>query len=249
MRNITKKIFKWRTLFYSLISAWFCSLVIFFVNPKQTQQWLTKTFEGEVNSLKETSTPVRFCEIQFTHAWRMNDNVLGHWKESKTNGLTNIPLRKSDIVRQFKKGNLVKFTSNEKYFIDTMYYSYAFARPFVKDFVDEMWNRFQYKLLQTDLYGTKLVLTSFTRTKSSVDRLRRKNRNAIKCSTHLHGTTFDISYHTFMFHRPLTEGEISHLKETLATVLFEMREEKKCFVKYEYFQTCFHVVCRDAKAS
>jgi len=249
MRNFIKKIFKWRILFYSLISAWFCSLVIFFTNPKQTQQWITKTFEGEVKSLKESNRPVRFCEIEFTHAWRMNDNVLGHWKESKNNGIATIPSRKSDIIRQFNNGKLVEFTSNEKYFIDTMYYSYPFAKPFVKEFIDEMWNRFQYKLLQTDLYGTKLVLTSFTRTKSSIDRLRKKNRNAIKCSTHLHGTTFDISYKTFMFNRSLSEGEVAHLKETLATVLFEMRQEKKCFVKYEYFQTCFHVVCRNDKAS
>lgn len=249
MRKFTKRFFKWRYFFYSVLSAWFCSLVIFFSNPKQTQQWLTATFEGEVTNLNEGNYTPEFCQVHLTHGWMMNDNVLGHWKESKMNGLEREPFRKSDIIRHVNKGNLVEFTSNEKYFIDTMYYSYPFARPFVKTFIDEMWTRFQQKLVQTDLYGTKLVLTSFTRTKSSVERLRRKNRNAIKCSTHLHGTTFDISYRTFMFHRPLSEGEICHLKETLASVLFEMRQEKKCFVKYEYFQTCFHVVCRNTEAS
>lgn len=249
MRNFTKRFFKWRYLFYSVLSAWFCSLVIFFSNPKKTQQWITKTFEGEVNSISNGNRQLNLCQVHFTHGWMMNDNVLGHWKESKESGLYREPYRKSEIVSQFKKGNLVEFTSNEKYFIDTMYYSYPYARPFVKTFIDEMWTRFQEKLLQTDLYGVQLVLTSFTRTKSSVERLRRKNRNAIKCSTHLHGTTFDISYKTFMFNRPLSEGEVSHLKETLASVLFDMRREKKCFVKYEYFQTCFHVVCRNEQKS
>ena len=244
MRSITKKIFKWRFLFLSFISAWFCSLVIFFMSPHQTQMWLTNTFEGKVTSLQQLNAERKYCNFYFSHSWRMNDHVQDHWQESRTNGVTYIPQRKYDILRELRNGQLVEFVSNEKYFIDTMYYSYPVARPFVKEFVNELWDRFQSKLQQTDLYGAKLVLTSFTRTTSTIQRLKRKNRNAIKNSTHLHGTTFDISYHTFMHSRELSEGEIEHLKETLATVLFEMRDEKKCHVKYEYFQTCFHVVCR-----
>lgn len=249
MRTFTKRFLKWRYLFYSVMSMWFCSLVIFFIAPQKTQRWITDTFEGEVKELANVQPKASVCRFHITHGWLMNDNVLAHWKESKQNGLIREPQRKSDILRHFRNGNLVELTSNEKYFIDTMYYSYPYARPFVKSFIDELWSRFQYKLKNTDLYGTQLVLTSFTRTRSSVQRLLRKNKNAIKGSTHLHGTTFDISYHTFLFHRELSDGEISHLKETLATVLFEMRQEKKCFVKYEYFQTCFHVVCRNTNSS
>lgn len=198
---------------------------------------------GEVKSISMMeSLPV--CQIELTHAWMMNDNVNQYWQESFKSGLGKDPSRKSDIVRAYLKGDLVEIKSNDRFFVDTMYYSYPFAKQHVQTFIDELGNRFQEKLKQTDLYGTKLVLTSFLRTKSSVRRLMRKNRNALKCSSHLHGTTFDISYQTFMHNRSLSEGEIAHLKEMLAQTLFEMRNEDMCYVKYEYFQTCFHVVCR-----
>lgn len=242
-KGLKYRFFRWKYLFLTIIGVWFSSLVLFFANPKGTQQWLTKMVHGEVKSISMIeSLPV--CQIELTHSWMMNDNVKQYWQESFEAGLGKDPYRTSDIVRAYKKGDLVMIESNDRFFVDTMYYSYPFAKQYVKDFIDELGDRFQSKLKQTDLFGTRLVLTSFLRTKSSIHRLMRKNRNALKCSSHLHGTTFDISYHTFMHNRPLSEGEIAHLKEMLAQALFEMRSEKMCYVKYEYFQTCFHVVCR-----
>ena len=242
-KSLKYRFFRWKYVFLTLIGVWFSSLVIFFANPKGTQQWLTKIAHGEVKSLALIKSPAA-CRVELTHAWMMNDNVKQYWQESFEAGLGKDPFRKSDVIRSYLKGDLVEIKANDLFFVDTMYYSYPFAKPYVKDFIDELGIRFQNKLKQTDLYGTKLVLTSFLRTKSSISRLMRKNRNALKCSSHLHGTTFDISYHTFMHDRPLSEGEIAHLKEMLAQSLFEMRNENKCYVKYEYFQTCFHVVCR-----
>ena len=75
---------------------------------------------------------------------------------------------------------------------------------------------------------------------------------ALKCNhhlaalwcAHLHGTTFDLSYATYDFKRPVTPEEADYLKEILAVTLFELRREKKCWVTYEIFQTCFHIVAR-----
>lgn len=242
-----KTFFRWRYLFYSLISVWFCSLVVFFVNPKGTQQWLTKTVEGDVHSLSLLEARPNICEMHITHGWRMNDHVRDYWLESHNDGLSREPVRKYDVMRFVEKGDLVPITTNKNYYVDTMYYSFPYAQQHVSNFIDELCIRFQERLKQTDLYGTQLVVTSLLRTKSSVARLVKRNKNAIKHSSHLHGTTFDISYQTFLFERPLSEGEVAHLKETLAATLFDMREEGKCFVTYEYFQTCFHVVCRKTK--
>ncbi len=244
-KSYRRRFFTWKRAFGFLLFLWFGGLVVFFTNPKGFQQWLTHTFEGETEQLSERFPQT--CAMHFTHAWRMNDNVREYWRDSAKDGLEQEPIRIRDIKRALIQGELVAIESNEYYFVDTMWYSYPFSKQYVKGFIDDLCLRFQEKLRQTDLAGTKLVLTSLLRTKSSVSRLLRKNKNAIKHSSHLHGTTFDISYHTFIHDRPLNDGEIAHLKETLAETLYEMREEKRCYVTYEYFQTCFHVVCRQQK--
>lgn len=245
-RRSKVKLLKWKHLFFLLVACWFGGLVVFFSNPKGTQIWLTEFIYGQVKPIKVFHAP-QICKLDITHAWQMNDQVKSYWKDSYSNGLKRIPRRKWDVLSALNKGELVPIKSNKYFFVDTMFYSYPFAKIQVKDFVSELGLRFQSKLKQTDLYGTRLVLTSLLRTKSSVSRLMKRNKNAIKHSSHLHGTTFDISYNTFLHSRPLSEGEIAHLKETLALTLFEMREEKKCYVLCEYFQTCFHVVCRTNK--
>lgn len=240
------RLLKWKYLFFLLIAFWFAGLVIFFANPKGTQLWLTELVNGPVKPIKLLPTP-EICKVDVTHAWQMNDQVKSYWQDSYIHGLKRIPSRKWDVFSAVNKGELVPIKSNKYFYVDTMHYSYPFAKHEVKDFVSELGKRFQSKLKQTDLYGTRLVLTSLLRTKSSVSRLMKRNKNAIKHSSHLHGTTFDISYNTFLHSRTLSDGEVAHLKETLALTLFEMREEKKCYVLCEYFQTCFHVVCRTNK--
>jgi hypothetical protein len=82
------------------------------------------------------------------------------------------------------------------------------------------------------------------RTTNSIKRLRKWNRNAIKNSAHLHGTTFDISYRTFVSGKALSYAEVLYLEDVLGKVIFDLRREQKCFATYETWQTCFHVVCR-----
>lgn len=236
-----------KSLAIGILSLWAVVLILFFTYHKETQQTFhtigTTYFDGSLG----LKVP-RICQPYLTHAWRMNDRVQDHWKYSVQHGLEVLPQRTADIRFAYRKGKLSLITETDGYFVDTMYYSYAFALPYVKSFIDELSERFQQKLKHTDLFGTRFSVTSLLHTKASVQRLKKKNRNAIEHSTHLHGTTFDVSYRSFLnAQKVLNSGEIAHLKEVLATCLYELRAEQKCWVKYEIYQTCFHVVVRECK--
>ena len=75
-------------------------------------------------------------------------------------------------------------------------------------------------------------ITSATRSINSVNELSKENPNAIKNSAHLRGKTFDISYGAF-------SGYKIQLK-LFIEALSELKNQKKCFVKYER-NGCLHI--------
>jgi len=82
-------------------------------------------------------------------------------------------------------------------------------------------------LENTGLECTRFTVTSVLRTEESIRRLQRRNRNSVRNSSHLHGTTIDMSYKTFYSSRPLSEGEVHYLGQMLMRTLWEIRREKK----------------------
>jgi len=184
------------------------------------------------------------CEEYTTHSWRMNDSVHQYLEHSYLNGIGTVLNFARDIQPMTDSGKLVLVENNHFYTIDTLYYSYPFLTPSAALLLDDIGTLFQSRLRHTELKNTRFVVTSLLRTAHSVSRLRRKNRNAIRRSAHLHGTTFDITYAEFENERELSLSEKEYLKEMLAQSLFELREQKRCWVTYEMWQTCFHVVSR-----
>lgn len=143
-----------------------------------------------------------------------------------------------------ESGVLVEIQENEYFVLDTMWFSYPFLTPDAKELLDEIGESFQRKLDNTGLECTRFTITSMLRTTSSVACLRKWNRNSIKNSAHLHGTTFDISYKTFNSTNDLTKAECMYLGDALSKTIWELRQKKKCWATYETWQTCLHVVCR-----
>ena len=94
----------------------------------------------------------------------------------------------------------------------------------------------------------KIIVTSVLRSKDDVERLRGHNGNATQNSCHLYGTTFDVCYNRYKTVEPPGEQRRvvrnDTLKYILAEVLRDMREEKRCYVKYEVNQGCFHITVR-----
>lgn len=89
------------------------------------------------------------------------------------------------------------------------------------------------------------VVTSVLRTSHDIQRLQQGNINSVTNSCHCYGTTVDITYNRFM---PLT-GQTptrydDNLKKVLAEVLFDLKAQELCYVKYERLQACFHLTVR-----
>ena len=89
-----------------------------------------------------------------------------------------------------------------------------------------------------------MVVSSVLRTEQDVARLRQRNKNATEQSCHLYGTTFDINYNVYKPVNPAREIPGDKLKFVLSEVLRDLREEGRCYVKYEVLEPCFHITVR-----
>ncbi|MBR3496051.1 MAG: hypothetical protein IKH37_04895, partial [Prevotella sp.] len=94
----------------------------------------------------------------------------------------------------------------------------------------------------------RFIVTSVLRTKDDVAKLRNYNKNATENSCHLYGTTFDISYNRYVTVQPPGEHrrQVGNdtLKWVLTEVLNDMRNNRRCHIKYEVKQGCFHITTR-----
>jgi hypothetical protein len=90
-----------------------------------------------------------------------------------------------------------------------------------------------------------MVITSMLRTEQSQKSLRRRNFNATKSTTsHLYGTTFDISAQRFVRYDFLgNKSETSRgiYQKLLEEAVKELRNEGRCVVMREYKQACLHI--------
>jgi hypothetical protein len=192
----------------------------------------------------KSTTQNQACYIQIDHHYELNDRVRTYLAESYVKGLK-VPMRhKKDLLRCVYNGKLKLVESNEYFMVDTMVHSFPFVTPKTYEFLMEMGRRFHQKLRNTPLICTKLNLTSMMRTLQSIEGLRKRNRNAVSLSSHLHGTTFDVSYRNFYSSLALSKAEVLYLGDQLVKTIWEMRNEGKCYATYEYRQTCIHVVVR-----
>lgn len=145
-----------------------------------------------------------------------------------------------DILRL--KRPIVEIKTNDNYFVDDLSHSYPYLVPQAAELLDTIGARFNAKLAAQGGGKYRIKVTSLLRTSESVGRLKRRNVNSTENSAHLYGTTFDISYVGFhegsLNTRRHSDGE---LKNLLAEVLLELRDEGKCLVKFERKQGCFHI--------
>ena len=206
--------------------------------------FIVSTITNSAETLKQKIIPKPSCFHSHSYFNKLNDSVHNYLEESYLKGIKRTIKRSFEIPNFVKTGALVPLKDNEVYLVDTLEYSYAFLTPRASSLLFDIGKRFQRKIQNTNLKGAKLIVTSALRTVNKVNLLRKVNKNAIKYSAHLHGTTFDVTYSTFFHKRKLTHAEINGLGEILSKTLFELRLRKKCWVTFERFQTCFHIVSR-----
>ena len=129
----------------------------------------------------------------------------------------------------------------ELYGMDSLTHSIPYLVPKASELLDTIGANFLDSLACKGLNPNRVIVTSVTRTKEDVKRLRRTNGNASMNSCHFYGTTFDISWKRF---EKVEDVSADTLKLVLSEVLRDLRKADRCYVKYELKQGCFHITAR-----
>ncbi len=147
------------------------------------------------------------------------------------------------------KDRLIEIAACERYGLDSLTHSIPYLIPQASALLDTIGVNFLDSLENKGLNPNKIIVTSVTRTKDDVKRLRRTNGNASLNSCHFYGTTFDVSWKRFEKvedpdGRPMQDVSSDTLKLVLSEVLRDLRKADRCYVKYELKQGCFHITAR-----
>lgn len=157
------------------------------------------------------------------------------------------PVRNRQQAEQ-RKSELVYVGSNPYYTIDKLNHSIPYLVPRAADLLQTIGRGFLDSLAIKGKPLHKVVVTSLLRTEADVERLMRYNGNASDQSCHRFGTTFDISHVSFETVCPPGEHRRSvpddTLKWVLSEVLRDLRQQGRCYIKYEKKQSCFHITTR-----
>lgn len=145
-----------------------------------------------------------------------------------------------------RKSELVYVGSSPFYHVDRLKSSIPYLVPRAAVLLQDIGRNFFDSLQTKQIPLHKIIVTSVLRSKADVARLRLHNGNATENSCHLYGTTFDICYNRY---RTVEDPEglqrrrvrNDSLKWVLSEVLNDMRRNKRCLVKYEVHQGCFHI--------
>ncbi len=181
---------------------------------------------------------------QVNFSKKLNDRIVDYSAQAKARGIA-VCSNKKEIEQRVAARKLFRVRSGNMYVVDDMTHSYPYLTRDSKRLLDEIGQRLKEKIAKDGLKGSKMHVTSMTRTTEKVRGLRKTNGNSSENSPHLYGNAFDISYARFSFRKVyVTECDKWYMKEALAEVIWQLRQEKKCWATYEKQQGCFHVVSR-----
>ena len=159
------------------------------------------------------------------------------------------PLKNRDAADDVKDG-LVRIKDNNHYSIAKLTHSIPYLTDGAAELLDMIGKNFLDSLESKGLNPNKIIVTSVLRTQEDIKKLQKSgNPNAVKNSAHCYATTFDIAYAYydktwFKNFRFCESVEPETLKKVLGEVLRDLRRQKKCYVKYEVKQRCFHITTK-----
>ena len=197
----------------------------------------------------EQSIPVdlRKRKAKFSGNYNREFNDLNnlHIVSAIKNGIKPLETR-DDTVHQIKE--LVRLPDElDLYKSYNITHSIPYLVPSAAKLFMDIAQTFRDSLYSKELPIYKLYLTSITRTDDDIKRLTKRNINASDNSAHRYGTTFDISWKRFDKVDEDKHDELlaDRLKLVLAQVLFDMKNEERCYIKHERKQACFHITVRE----
>ena len=185
---------------------------------------------------------------ELNYATLFNDQNVVQLKAAAQFGLKQ-PLKNRDAADDVKDG-LVRIRSNSHYSIAKLTHSIPYLTNGAAELLEMIGKNFLDSLENKGLNPNKIIVTSVLRTQEDIKKLQKSgNPNAVKNSAHCYATTFDIAYAYydktwFKYFRFCESVEPKTLKKVLGEVLRDLRRQKKCYVKYEVKQRCFHITTR-----
>lgn len=161
------------------------------------------------------------------------------------------PQSRDEIPALLRQHKLVDITTSPFYVVDELTHSLPYLVPRAQQLLNTIAVNFLDSLRSKGMQPHLPIISSVLRTTDDVARLQHGNRNATTNSCHCYGTTIDIAYHRF---QPL-DGTYPYsqvpptrwnddLKFVMAEVLYDLRQQGRCYVKYERKQACFHLTVR-----
>ena len=201
--------------------------------------------EVSVDEAKSTEEGGRRRKFSGNYNREFNDFNNLHMEEALKNGLTPLETR-ADTINQLDM--LVRLPDELDLYKQ---YDITHSIPYVvssaaKLLIDIAQN-FRDSLYSKEMPLYKIYLTSITRTDEDIKRLSKRNINASDNSAHRYGTTMDISWKRFDkldLHNP-EDVSPDRLKLVLGEVLFDLKNDERCYVKHERRQACFHITVRE----
>ena len=191
--------------------------------------------EGEINHNTDHSEPYRNYAQIFSD---LNEVQL---EAARKNGLKE-PVSQEDVEGNRK---LRKIESNRYYNIDELTHSMPYLVPKATGLVEDIGRAFQDSLFNRGYNRNhRITVTSVLRTRELVRQLQKTNVNSTTNSCHCYGTTVDISYLTFQTPEVGKAASPEKMRQILMEVMYDLRNEGRCFVKYEKQQTCLHITVR-----
>lgn len=148
-----------------------------------------------------------------------------------------------------RKKELVYMSASPYYHVDPLRQSIPYLVPRASILLHDIGRAFFDSLIVKGVPLHRFIVTSVLRTQEDVARLRNFNQNATENSCHLYGTTFDICYNRYQtvedpHGQPRRQVRNDTLKYILSEVLRDMRQQERCYIKYEVKQGCFHMTVR-----
>jgi hypothetical protein len=168
---------------------------------------------------------------------------------AKMNGIQPVTSRE-EALKLLERNELVNICNSPFYTVDKLNHSMPYLVPKAQQLLNTISVNFIDSLQAKGIAPHMPMITSVLRTANDIKKLQKGNVNATTNSCHCYGTTVDIAYNRFTpivgYYNDSIEPTRwnSNMKLVLSEVLKDLRDEGKCYVKYERKQGCFHLTVR-----
>lgn len=192
------------------------------------------TDDGSEHVMQTHIKPGRLTEL-------FNDSNALQLVAARANGIDPI----IDIKSAYRlKRPIVRVSTCNVYYVDSMKYAHPYLVPKAANLLYDIAKAFQDTIKARGGKGYRVRVNSLLRTEHSVSKLRKRNSAATEQSCHLYGTTFDISWTKFDCLDDSYRISLESLKNILAEIIYNFKEDKRCYAIYERKQGCFHITVR-----